>query len=333
MLGKPQKRRGLDEPQERGTFAGCTSSPPPPPLSSSSKNAPGDGGNVDRVLFNNLVEMVPLVESLMDRRGNPSFTRRASVVYTPTPSNQTKVVDLKGRKPSKTVSAKKHRDLRDLSKDTNDQDVTTDNLSVFSSTPLAVGYVQKNIEELTVVQEQLDDLRKKILEKDEALKSAEETMNRMSRVNMMLDELRHQVAEKDSVVRNANSQLANTQIKLADKQAALEKLEWEARTSNTKIEELQGDLDSMGFEITALMRLFEELSKNDSAAYPDDDITSIQKFDQLPYIDSIDESDMARMEEARKAYTAAIAAAKENPSEELLAAAAEARLHLRAFVL
>ena len=42
---------------------------------------------------------------------------------------------------------------------------------------------------------------------------------------------------------------------------------------------------------------------------------------------------MMRMEEARKAYTAAIAAAKENPSEELLAAAAEARLHLRAFVL
>ncbi|KAG1326681.1 protein MICROTUBULE BINDING PROTEIN 2C [Cocos nucifera] len=333
MLGKPQKHRGLADPQGSGTFAGSSSSSPPPPLSSSSKNAPGDGGNVDRVLFNNLVEMVPLVESLMDRRANPSFTRRASVVYTPTPSNQTKVVDLKGRRSSKTVSAKKHKDFRDSSKDKNDQDVTTDNFSVFSSTPLAVGDVQKNIEELTMLQEQLDDLRKKLLEKDEALKSAEETMNRMSQVIMMLDELRHQVAEKDSIVRNANSHLANMQIKLADKQAALEKLECEAKTSNTKIEELQGHLDSMGLEITAFMRLFEELSKNDSAAYPDDDISSIQKFDQLPYMDSIDESDLMRMEEARKAYTSAIAAAKENPSEELLAAAAEARLHLRAFVL
>lgn len=38
----------------------------------------------------------------------------------------------------------------------------------------------------------------------------------------------------------------------------------------------------MGFEITAFMQLFEELSKTDSAAYPGDDITSIQKFDQLP---------------------------------------------------
>lgn len=66
MLGKPQKLRGLADPQGSGTVAGSSSSSPP--LSSSSKNAPGDGGNVDRVLFNNLVEMVPLVESLMVRR-------------------------------------------------------------------------------------------------------------------------------------------------------------------------------------------------------------------------------------------------------------------------
>lgn len=122
------------------------------------------------------------------------------------------VVDLKGRKPSKTVSAKKHRNVRDSSKDTNDQDITADNFSVFTSTPLAVGDVQKNIEELTMLQEQLDDLRKKILEKDEALKSAEETMNEMCQVYMMLDELRCQVAEKDSMVRNTNAQLSNTQV-------------------------------------------------------------------------------------------------------------------------
>ncbi|KAG6509639.1 hypothetical protein ZIOFF_027639 [Zingiber officinale] len=51
--------------------------------------------NVDRV--KNLVDMAPLIESLMvaahfsafrflvDRRPNPSFRRRASMVYTPTP--------------------------------------------------------------------------------------------------------------------------------------------------------------------------------------------------------------------------------------------------------
>lgn len=40
---------------------------------------------------------------------------------------------------------------------------------------------------------------------------------------------------------------------------------------------------------------------------------------------------MQKMEEARRAYVAAVAAAKENPSEESLAVAAKARLKLQAF--
>lgn len=40
---------------------------------------------------------------------------------------------------------------------------------------------------------------------------------------------------------------------------------------------------------------------------------------------------MQKMEEAQRAYLAAVAAAKENPSEESLAVAAEARLRLQAF--
>ncbi|KAL0385246.1 UNVERIFIED_CONTAM: protein MICROTUBULE BINDING PROTEIN 2C, partial [Sesamum radiatum] len=45
-------------------------------------------GNVDRVLFNDLVEMVPLVQSLIDRKANSSFTRRGSMIYTKTPSRE-----------------------------------------------------------------------------------------------------------------------------------------------------------------------------------------------------------------------------------------------------
>lgn len=41
---------------------------------------------------------------------------------------------------------------------------------------------------------------------------------------------------------------------------------------------------------------------------------------------------MQKMEDARKEYVAAVAAAKENPSEESLAGAAKARLKLQAFV-
>lgn len=68
---------------------------------------------------------------------------------------------------------------------------------------------------------------------------------------------------------------------LADKQAALEKLEWEAKMSNRKIEELQGDVDSMDFEITALMKAFEKLSENDSATYSENGISSSLEFEPL----------------------------------------------------
>ena len=41
---------------------------------------------------------------------------------------------------------------------------------------------------------------------------------------------------------------------------------------------------------------------------------------------------MQKMEEARKGYIAAVAAAKEKRDEESIAAAARARLHLQGFV-
>ncbi|RRT66224.1 hypothetical protein BHE74_00041334 [Ensete ventricosum] len=59
--------------------------------------------------------------------------------------------------------------------------------------------------------------------------------------------------------------------------------------------------------------------------------------DMVPLVESLmdetDENGMQKMEEARIAYVAAVATAKENPSEESIAAAAEARVHLQAYLL
>jgi len=46
----------------------------------------------------------------------------------------------------------------------------------------------------------------------------------------------------------------------------------------------------------------------------------------------MDDIEMQKMEEARKAYIEAVAVAKEKQDEESLAAAAKARLHLQSFV-
>lgn len=47
----------------------------------------------------------------------------------------------------------------------------------------------------------------------------------------------------------------------------------------------------------------------------------------------LDEDTIEKMEEARLAYAAALAAAKEDPGEESLISLAEARIKLQAFVL
>lgn len=59
------------------------------------------------------------------------------------------------------------------------------------------------------------------------------------------------------------------QIKLADKQAAMEKLEWEATTSTKKVEKLQEDLEVMQGEFSLFMKFVGELTKT-NAPQPED---------------------------------------------------------------
>jgi len=71
------------------------------------------------------------------------------------------------------------------------------------------------------------------------------------------------------------------QIMLADKQASLEKLEWEVKMSNKKVEDLQGDMSNMGFEISSLMAFFEKISENASGDSYDDTIPSSYELETL----------------------------------------------------
>ncbi|CAL9111054.1 unnamed protein product [Musa textilis] len=330
MLERPCKVRTSTDPKPWMSDGrrGRRPSPPPPPRSSAAAEA-GNGGNFDRVLFKNLVEMVPLVESLMDRRANSSFTRRASVVYTPAPSNSKKAAESKDGRASQTISAKKRRDLDTAQR--NNQNGSSDDLSIFSRN-VEVENSLKDREELSILREQVNDLQRKILEKDEALKSAEIEINQMKAACVSIDELKFQIAEKDSLAKSINSQLNNAKITLADKQAALERLTWEARMSNRKIEELQGEIISMDYDVAALMQIYEKLCINNSAVFSDDSLTSYN-LEPLPDANEIDDIEIEKMEEARTCYLAAVAAAKENPTEESLATAAEARLKLQALLI
>jgi hypothetical protein len=78
------------------------------------------------------------------------------------------------------------------------------------------------------------------------------------------------------------------QIMLADKQASLEKLEWEVKMSNKKVEDLQGDMSNMGFEISSLMVFFEKISENVSGDSYDDIIPSSYELETLQSMVSMD---------------------------------------------
>ncbi|ONK68638.1 uncharacterized protein A4U43_C05F14230, partial [Asparagus officinalis] len=268
-----------------------------------------------------------------DRRANPSFKRRASIVQTATP----KVLEAKGKKPGQATPAIKQRDHREAISNGHAQDKDSDAgcTSPSSSRASREGGQedgQKENGELTMLREQLDALHNILAEKDEALKSAEESVDKMRTTYATSDELKRRNLEKDSLLSSTNSQLSNAKIQLAERQEALEKLENEARISNRKVQELQADMDSMGFEKFALTLLFQELSKNDPATDFDENISSFKQFGHLPPIDNMSETELKQMEEARVAYIAAVAVAQENPTVESLAAAAEARLKLEAFV-
>lgn len=287
--------------------------------------------NVDRVLFKDLVEIVPLVQSLIDRKASSSFTRRGSVTYTKTPSRESlskKVTEQKGRNPAQSIPIRKKRDHGDKDPSTNaSNNPDSDIFSNFSSRTSA------EQEELDALRVQVDDLQRKVSEKEELLKSSEISKDQMKAIQAKLDEMKHQVSEKDALIKAAKLQLSDAKIRLADKQAALEKLQWEAMTSNRKVEKLQEELDSLQGQISSFMFLFEGLMKADAIVYGEDYDISPCTVDHLPHIDDLDETQMRKMEEARKAYVTAVAAAKEKQDEESIAAAASARLHLQSLVL
>ncbi|KAK9669083.1 hypothetical protein RND81_13G108000 [Saponaria officinalis] len=281
-----------------------------------------NNNNVDRDLYNDLVQIVPLVQSLIERKGSSSFTRRGPMIYTKTPSR-----DLR-KNGVKSTNGKKNGDTEQCKDSKNDQDGVSDKSSAFSANMAA----EKDREELNALREQLEDLQRKLLEKDELLKAAEMSKNQLSSVQSQVDELKRCVAEKDSLIKLSQSQLNDAKIKLADKQALFEKLQWEAKTSNEMVEKLQEELDSMQSQISSLMLIFEGLSKDAPVTATDDYDVSPHFVNHLPEIDDLNEIEMKNMEEARELYLAAVEIAKEKQDEESLLAASRARYYLQSFV-
>ncbi|TKY73273.1 WEB family protein [Spatholobus suberectus] len=183
-----------------------------------------------------------------------------------------------------------------------------------------------------ILKEQVEELQMKILEKDKLIESAENTKKQMKALKQKLDELKHQASEKNSLLKSTQQQLFDVKIELADKQAALEKIQWEAITSNKKVDKLQEEIDSMQGDISSFTVLLKGLTISDTAKYTDDYDIKPYDFNHLPSIDDLDEMEMLNMEEARKTYIAAAVATKEKQDEESIATVVNARLQLQSIL-
>lgn len=121
-----------------------------------------------------------------------------------------KLTELKGRNAAQSIPARKRRDHGDKDQGktgSNDQDA--ESFSLFSSRALAA---DKDREELDSLRGQVEDMQRKLSEKDELLKSAEATKNHMTAVHSRLDELNHQAAEKDSLIKSTQLQLSDAKV-------------------------------------------------------------------------------------------------------------------------
>jgi TolA-binding protein len=120
--------------------------------------------------------------------------------------------DLRSAKTSQSVSAKKRRDPGG---DAGKEDKPASNGENGSVMPMALPGAEtkpKDISDIGALREQIDELQKQLLEKEEALRSAENTVSEMNAVYSTIDELRRQVTEKEALIKYTNSQLHNVKV-------------------------------------------------------------------------------------------------------------------------
>eukprot|EP01018_Ginkgo_biloba_P024425 Gb_13301 [translate_table: standard] len=350
---------------------GWSSGPSSPSASSQTS------GQVDKVLYKNLVEMVPLVQSLMDHRVNKSFSHRASLIYTPTPSrdrSSKKMSEQKGKKTLQTTCATKRTERNNglLSEHCNNinmenQEHIPDELSICSSRlsepegqqtsngEKAETVSNVNGAELFQLQSQIEALEKKLVEKDELLKSAENSVSQLDSMRVKVEELQLQIQQKDSLIQSAHIQLSQKKNELANLQAHLKKAEDDAKASNQKVKKVEEDLDGLQRQIAAFISFFEiaeqkaasstsqgikssedvEIDPNFSIQDSDANCLYKETVEDENYAISseLDRAEVEEIEHARRMYLAAVIAAKNNPGEESLSLAADLRVQLQQFLL
>lgn len=114
-------------------------------------------------------------------------------------------------KSPQSVSVKKRRDPGETGKKST-ADSNGENGAVAPVGLLGGENKPKDKDEIVLLREQIEELQKTLLEKEEALKSAESLVGEMNTLYSTVDELRRQVADKEGLIKSINSQLHNAKV-------------------------------------------------------------------------------------------------------------------------
>ncbi|MCO5600755.1 hypothetical protein L7F22_054870 [Adiantum nelumboides] len=228
------------------------------------------GNSVDKLLYHNLVEMIPLVESFMqDQQTTKSFPRHASLVYTPTPSREAwpfkKPLDHsnKGKPGRGQLVSSKRAELRESSLWDNTENMAHDEHIYAEEIPL-LPYPSSQranrgappTSETIHLRRQVQQLEQKLSDKECQLQAAEKTAQQFHlQLNAAIDRLQSQIQQKDQAIQNVQNQLFERQLEVVSLQSLVKKSEVNVQASSMKAASLEEELDGLRSQVGALFFL------------------------------------------------------------------------------
>lgn len=276
----------------------------------------GDGVDINMDLYHNLVDMFPLMQTIMEGREDRQHSNvqhHASMVYTRTPLRDTqpkKITDrLDSGRSCKNRGKAKSQDNHNMVRRVQEEEEEDVSWSPRSDSPTPITSLRSRIEELQGQLADRDAIVDGLQQNSEAILLAR-----------TIKELQSELAEKDLMWALTREKLLQREEEIYGMHQLLKRAEEKQAGLKDKEEEVQ----ALNCEVAALRCQMEKLSNHTNTRIE----AGIQEQQDLNT-----KKDTIEIEVASKMYMAAIVAAKHSPVEESLALVGELRMQLQSFLL
>ncbi|KAH7331167.1 hypothetical protein KP509_20G018400 [Ceratopteris richardii] len=273
---------------------------------------------VDKGIYHEIMEIIPLVETLMQQQqAYKSFPRHGSLVYTSNPRDSLKASELG------SMVLKGRGQLFQGNQVDEDMDAN----SVISQ-----------------LQDQVQQLEQKLLEKDHQLQAVEINSREAAILQFQAreKELQDKIFIKKLDVEKVTNQLSQTQHEVESLRHLLAKTESDIQASNVYVSELHKQCDILQSQIEMFLLWMESIISHLETELMDEELDNLTRKAESNMVKGKEDmkfnleahyEDSTLVEHFRRKYLASLIAAKHNPTEEMLVLVAELRNQLHSSVL